>query len=212
MRMSVIDEIKERLNVVEVIGSYVSLQKAGRNFKALCPFHSEKTPSFYVFPDSQRWHCFGACAEGGDVFSFVMKHEGWDFRTALEELARRAGVELTPRSPAQVQAEEEADRLRAAVAEAVVYYHHLLLHAPEAVPTREYLTARGLSEETVERFQLGYSLSGWENLRAYLAERGFAVAELIRAGLLVEREDGTAYDRRSALALGRSTRRGCPSI
>lgn len=193
--MSVVDEIKERLNIVEIVGSYVSLQKAGRNFKALCPFHSEKTPSFYVFPDSQRWHCFGACGEGGDVFSFVMKQEGWDFRTALEELARRAGVELTPRTPAQVQAEEETERLRAAVAEAALYYHHLLHHAPQAALAREYLTRRGLSEETVERFRLGYSLPGWENLRTYLTGRGFTPQELVRAGLLVEREDGTSYDR-----------------
>jgi DNA primase len=193
--MSVVEEVKERLDIVEVIGSYVPLQKAGRNFKALCPFHNEKTPSFYVFPESQRWHCFGACGEGGDVFSFVMKQEGWDFRLALEELARRAGVELKPRTPAQVEAEEESQRLRAALAEAALYYHHLLRHAPEAALAREYLAQRGLSEETVECFQLGYSLPGWENLRAHLTGRGFTPGELIRAGLLVKREDGTAYDR-----------------
>ena len=127
--MSVTDEVKDRLDIVEVISAYVPLQKAGRNFKALCPFHFEKTPSFIIFPDSQRWHCFGACSEGGDVFTFVMKREGWDFRTALEELARRAGVELRPRTPAQVQAEEEADRLRGLLATASQYYNHLLHHA-----------------------------------------------------------------------------------
>ncbi len=193
--MSVVDEIKQRLDIVEIIGASVPLQKAGRNYRALCPFHNEKTPSFYVFPDSQRWHCFGACAEGGDLFSFVMKKEGWDFRTALEELARRAGVELKPRTPAQVKAEEEADRLRAAVAEAVRTYHHLLLHGPEAAAARDYLARRGLSAETIERFQLGYSLPGWDNLRARLTAQDFTVAELVRAGLLIEREDGTTYDR-----------------
>jgi len=193
--MSIVDQIKERLDIVELIGAYVPLQKAGRNWRALCPFHSERTPSFYVFPDSQRWHCFGACAEGGDIFTFVMKREGWDFHTALEELARRAGVELTPRTPAQLQAEEASDRLRAALVEAIRTYHHLLLHAPEAAAARAYLERRGLSAGTVERFQLGYSLPGWESLRSHLTAQGFSVAELVDAGLLVAREDGTAFDR-----------------
>jgi len=194
--MSVIDEVKERLDIVEVISSYVPLQKAGRNYKALCPFHSEKTPSFVVFPDSQRWHCFGACSEGGDVFNFVMKREGWDFRTALEELARRAGVELRPRTPAQVRAEEEADRLRGLLDAAARYYHHLLRHAPEAETARAYVAGRNLNDETVERFLLGYSLPGWERTRAYLTERGYTIEELVKAGLLVHREDsGSTYDR-----------------
>lgn len=193
--MGVVDEIKERLDIVDVIGAYVPLQRAGRYYRALCPFHAEKTPSFYVFPDSQRWHCFGACGEGGDIFTFVMKREGWDFATALEELARRAGVVLRPRTPEQAQAEEENARLKAAVAEAARYYHHLLLHAPEAARAREYLARRGLSSETVLRFQLGYSLPAWDALRAYLTGRGFTPDELVRAGLLVERDDGSTHDR-----------------
>ena len=194
--MSVIDEVKDRLDIVEFISSYIPLQKAGRNHKALCPFHSEKTPSFVVFPDSQHWHCFGACGEGGDVFTFAMKHEGWDFRTALEELARRAGVELRPRTPAQVQAEEEAERLQGLLDVAARYYNHLLRHAPEAEAARAYVARRGLSDETVERFLVGYSLPGWDGARAYLTERGYTVEELVRAGLLVRREDsGSTYDR-----------------
>jgi len=193
--MGVVDEIKERLDIVDVIGAYVPLQKAGRYYRALCPFHAEKTPSFYVFPDSQRWHCFGACGEGGDIFTFVMKREGWDFATALEELARRAGVVLRPRTPEQARMDEENARLQAAVAEAARYYHHLLLHAPEAARAREYLARRGLSSETILRFQLGYSLPAWDALRAHLTGRGFTPAELVRAGLLVEREDGSTYDR-----------------
>ncbi len=194
--MSVIDEVKDRLDIVEVISSYIPLQKAGRNYKALCPFHSEKTPSFVVFPDSQHWHCFGACGEGGDVFTFVMKREGWDFRTALEELARRAGVELRPRTPAQVQAEEEADRLRGLLTAAAQYYHHLLHHAPEAEAARAYVARRGLDDDTVRRFMVGYGLPGWERARAYLTERGYTVEELVKVGLLVQREDGSStYDR-----------------
>lgn len=194
--MSVIDEIKDRLDIVEVISSYVPLQKSGHNYKALCPFHSEKTPSFVVFPDSQRWHCFGACNEGGDVFTFVMKREGWDFHTALEELARRAGVELRPRTPAQAQAEEEADRLGGLLAAAAEYYHHLLRYAPEAEAVRAYVARRGLRDETVDRFLLGYSLPGWERTRTYLTERGYTVEELMKTGLLVRREDhSSTYDR-----------------
>jgi DNA primase len=193
--MGVVDEIKERLDIVDVISAYVPLQRAGRYYRALCPFHAEKTPSFYVFPDSQRWHCFGACGEGGDIFTFVMKREGWDFATALEELARRAGVVLRPRTPEQTRAEEENARLQAAIAEAARYYHHLLLHAPEAARAREYLARRGLTSETILRFQLGYSLPAWDALRAHLTGRGFTPAELVRAGLLVEREDGSTYDR-----------------
>ncbi len=194
--MGVIDEIKERLDIVEIISSYISLQKAGRNYKALCPFHPEKTPSFVVFPDSQNWHCFGACNEGGDVFSFVMKQEGWDFRTALEELARRAGVELHPRTPAQVEAEKEADRLRSLLDVAAAYYHHLLRYAPEAEAARAYVARRRLNAETVERFRLGYSLPSWDGIRNHLTGQGYTVEELIAAGLLVFKEEtGSTYDR-----------------
>jgi len=194
--MSVIDEVKDRLDIVELVSSYISLQKSGRNHKALCPFHSEKTPSFVVFPDSQRWHCFGACGEGGDIFNFVMKQEGWDFRTALEELARQAGVELRPRTPAQIKAEEKVERLRDLLAKAAQYYHHLLLHAPEAEEARDYITQRNLNDETIERFALGYSLPGWDHTRAYLTEQGYTTEELVEAGLLVQREDDSStYDR-----------------
>jgi len=193
--MDVIDEIKSKLDIVDVISARVNLRKSGRNYKALCPFHAEKTPSFVVFPESQRWHCFGACGEGGDIFSFVMKQEGWDFRTALEELARQAGVELRPRTPAQIEAEEDADRLRKLLAEAARYFHHILRHAPEAEPARAYVARRGLSDETVEKFLLGYSLPGWDRTRTYLVEQGYTIEELIKAGLLVERESGGTYDR-----------------
>ena len=194
--MSVIDQVKESLDIVEFISSYIPLQKAGRNYKALCPFHSEKTPSFVVFPDSQHWHCFGACGEGGDIFTFVMKQEGWDFRTALEELARRAGVELRPRTPAQIQAEEETERLRGLLDAAARYYNHLLRHAPKAQAARAYVTRRGLDDETIERFLVGYSLPSWDGARAYLTERGYTVEELVKVGLLVQREEsGSTYDR-----------------
>jgi len=193
--VSTIDEVKDRLDVVEVVSSYLQLNKSGGNYKALCPFHSEKTPSFVVFPDSQRWHCFGACNEGGDVFNFVMKMEGWDFRTALEELARQAGVELKPQTPAQEEAAEEADRLRGLLSAAARYYRHVLTNAPEAGRARRYIEGRGLSDETVEVFLLGYSLPEWEGARSYLTEQGYKVEDLLKTGLVIERESGGTYDR-----------------
>jgi len=191
--MSVVDEVKDRLDIVEVISSYLQVDKAGRNYKALCPFHSEKTPSFVVFPESQRWYCFGACNEGGDVFNFVMKMEGWDFRVALEALAAQAGVELQPPSPAKAQAVEEADQLREVLATAARYYHHLLINAPQAQAARDYVAERGLTGATVDAFMLGYSLPEWDSTRTYLVEQGYSLEHILDAGLLVEREaDGAA--------------------
>jgi len=194
--MSVIDEVKERLDIVEVISTYIPLQKAGRNYKALCPFHSEKTASFVVFPESQHWHCFGACGEGGDVFGFVMKHEGWDFRTALTELARRAGVELTPRTPDQVQRDKENDRLHQLLEIAADYFNQLLLESPGAEQARRYVEKRRLDADTIQQFQLGYSPSGWDRTRTYLIQQGYSLQELVQSGMLVERgEDRSTYDR-----------------
>jgi len=206
--MSVVDEVKEILDIAEVIGQHVHLQKSGRYWKGLCPFHTEKTPSFYVFPDNQRWHCFG-CNKGGDIFNFVMDFEGLDFRTALEELARRAGVELQPRTPEQVEAETEAERLRTLMETAASYYHTLLLTAPQAAHARLYLEKRGFTQETIDTFQLGYSLNEWDAARTYLLGKGFSVEEQIKAGMLVEKEGGGTYDRfRDRLMIPIGDRRG----
>jgi len=194
--MSVIDEIKERLDIVEVISAYVPLQKAGRNYKALCPFHAEKTPSFVVFPETQHWHCFGACSEGGDVFSFLMKQEGWDFKTTLDELARRTGVELKPRSSVQVQRDEETSRLYQLLDAAAHYFHHLLQQSPEAAAARRYVENRSLNADTVDRFTLGYSPKSWGRTRTHLLQQGYSAQEMIHAGMLVERDaNDSTYDR-----------------
>lgn len=194
--MSVIEEIKARIDIVDLVGETVKLRKSGRNFIGFCPFHpNTRTPSFVVFPETQGWHCFGACSTGGDIFTFVMKREGWEFREALEYLARRAGVELQPTSPEQAAQAESTDRLRLALAAAATYYHHLLRSAAEAAHARDYLARRGLNAETIERFQLGYALEARDALRNYLMEKGFTVEELIEAGLLSRHEDGSVLDR-----------------
>jgi len=192
--MSVVEEIKERLDLTDYVRRYVNLKKAGRNFKGLCPFHNEKTPSFFVFPESQHWRCFG-CQRHGDIFSFAMEYNGWDFRTALEELGRLAGVEVRKMTPEQVRAGEEKERLMHLLHEAAEYYHHLLRTAPQAQAARAYLERRGFTQQTIDEFKLGYSLPAWEALRSHLLTRGFTVAEMLKAGMLVERERGGTYDR-----------------
>ena len=191
--MSVVEEIKERLDIVEVIQSYVSLKKAGRNYKGLCPFHSEKTPSFIVFPETGTWHCFGACGEGGDVFTFIMKRENVGFGEALRMLAQRAGVELEPPSPQAAEAAKHLDRLREINQAAATYFHHLLFHSDEAARARAYLEKRGLIRETLDRFQVGYALDRWDGLLRYLTPKGYSREELLEAGLIIEREGGGGY-------------------
>ena len=191
--MSVVEEIKDRLDIVEVIQPYVPLKKAGRTYKGLCPFHAEKTPSFVVFPETGTWHCFGACAEGGDIFTFVMKRENLDFGEALKMLAQRAGVELEPRSPQMAEAEQQATLLRELNQAAANYFHHLLLHSDEALPALAYLEGRGLERSTIERFQIGYALQQWDGLLRYLVSKGYQPPDIAEAGLIIEREDKSGY-------------------
>jgi DNA primase len=191
--MSLIDDIKARLDIVDVVSEYVpDLKKVGHNYRALCPFHSEKQPSFYVFPERQSWHCFGACGTGGDIFSFVMKKEGVDFAQACRLLAQRAGVQLIPKDSKKAEETEKLFLINQAAAD---YYHHILLHSPAAGKARDYLLQRGVSAEMVELFQLGFSLDSWEALQEFLILRGYPVEELVAAGLLVEKETGGSYDR-----------------
>lgn len=193
--MSVVDEIKARLDIVDVIGSYVDLKRSGKNYKALCPFHQERTPSFVVFPDSQSWHCFGACNTGGDIFAFIMKREGVDFKTALRMLAQRAGISLEALRSEEGEGAELRKRLRDMHAAATAYFHENLLRRPEGEVARAYVKARGLSEETVVAFQLGYALDSWDGLLKYLKGLGYTEDEMAQAGLIVRREEGRAYDR-----------------
>jgi DNA primase len=187
--MSTIDDIKQRLDIVDVISSYLKLEKAGRNFKALCPFHQEKTPSFFIFPDRQSWRCFG-CGAGGDLFSFVMKKEGTDFGETLKTLADKAGVSLERKKEAVES--KSIDRHYQINETAAQYYHDLLLRAPAAEGARDYaMKKRGLTSKTIDEFQLGFSAG--EGLKKHLIERGYSEKELLSLRLLGEK-DGRTYD------------------
>ena len=193
--MSVVEEIKQRVDIVEVIGGYVQLTRSGRNYKGLSPFQNERTPSFFVFPDTQTFKDFSS-GEQGDVFSFLMKKEGLSFGEALRALAHRAGVRLEERTPEQQKSADYEARLREALAQAAVYFHHLLLTAPQAAACRAYLRERRrLADETIAAWQLGYSLADYQALSSYLTGRGYAMQELIDAGLVVQNEEGRRYDR-----------------
>jgi DNA primase len=195
--MSVTDEIKSRLDLVEVVSDYLPLRKSGSSYSGFCPFHSNsKTPAFVVFPLSQTWRCFGACAEGGDLFSFMMKKEGWDFKETLRVLAERAGVELEEYSPAQQEQQVVEDRLTDLLTAAADYFHQLLLYAPQAEFARQYVAKRGLSEETLSVFKVGFALDSWDACRTHFHMQGYSDEDLLDAGLLTLNEDkGTKYDR-----------------
>ncbi|MCL0057464.1 DNA primase [Dehalococcoidales bacterium] len=187
--MSIIDEVKQRSDIVEVISQYVTLTKAGRTLRALCPFHSEKHPSFFVYPEQQSWHCFGACNSGGDVFSFIMKKQNIGFGDALRLLGQKAGITIPSRS------EPERERLYQVNEAAGQYFHNLLLNSPAGEKARSYLASRGLSLKTITEFQLGFSPNSWEALKQYLMERGYSESELLTAGLIMETEAGKTHDR-----------------
>ncbi len=190
--MSVIDEVKQKIDIVDVVGQYVRLTKSGRTLRGLCPFHSEKHPSFFVYPEQQSWHCFGACNTGGDVFSFVMKKEGIDFGEALRLLAQKAGVTLSTKSEPKAKEKERLYQVNQAAAQ---YFHDLLLQSPESEKARSYVASRGLSIKTVTEFQLGVSPNKWEALKQHLLDIGYAEAELSAAGLVIESEGGGTHDR-----------------
>ncbi len=192
--MSAIDEVKQKLDIAEVIGQYATLKKAGRNLTALCPFHSEKHPSFFVYPEQQSWHCFGACNTGGDVFAFIMKKEGMDFGEALRTLAQRAGVTLPSRFEGAAKQEEKEPFFSANDA-AALYYHNLLLNSPAAAKAKSYVEKRGFTTQTITDFQLGYSLDAYDALKLYLLEKGHDEKTLLAAGLLYEDEKGKTSDR-----------------
>jgi DNA primase len=187
----IVAEIKSKLPVAEIVGETVALKRAGTIMKGLCPFHAEKTPSFIVTPDRETWHCFG-CGEHGDIFTFLMRRDGLDFREALGRLAERAGVELSERTASE---DRRKRRLREALEAAITFYRQVLADAHQAERARAYLAERGFNEETLERFGIGYALNNWEALTKRLRAKGFTDHELTDAGLASPSTRGGVYDR-----------------
>lgn len=189
--MTLVDDIRARLDIVDVVSGYIALQKAGRSFKAPCPFHTERTPSFIVNPERQSWHCFGACSTGGDAFSFVMRHQNIEFSEALRILAQKAGVEL---SQAGRQNSDRRNKLHAANRLAATWYQERL-KSPEGKAALDYLKERGVSPEMIDAFQLGYSPNSWDALKTYLTRMGAPESDAVEAGLLYRRDDdGRTWD------------------
>jgi DNA primase len=187
-------EVRERTDIVEVVGQYVQLKRAGRSFKGVCPFHQEKTPSFIVFPESQNFHCFG-CGKGGDVFTFYQSIEHVEFREALQELARRAGVQLSTIPTVAPEVDAHRTRLLELNELVTTFFHNVLVNTAAGEPGRGVVKERGLNDEMVERFALGYAIEGWDNLLRYLTSRGVDPALAAEAGLLQARDGGGYYDR-----------------
>jgi len=194
--MSSIDEIKSRLDIVDLVSESVQLRRSGKNYTGFCPFHANtRTPSFVVFPETGTWRCFGQCNDGGDIFSYTMKKQGLDFSEALKYLAEKAGVQLKPPTPQQLVEEEEHAQLRALLEEAAVYYRHQLRHTPDGQKALIYLRGRGLSDEIIDTFGLGYAPSAREALILHFKTKGRNQAMLKEGGLVSERDDGSIYDK-----------------
>jgi DNA primase len=182
-----VEEIKSRINIVELIGEYIRVTKAGSNWRALCPFHNEKSPSFMISEERKSYHCFG-CGKGGDVFSFVMEMEGIGFREALEQLAQKAGVELKKFEGKGKKEVKIKPRLYLIMELATKWYEKNLWEGKGKGNILGYLRKRGLTDETIKKFRLGYAPDGWRNMLEFLLRRNHKIEEIAKTGLLVEKD------------------------
>jgi len=194
--MTIVDDIKARLDIVDYVSASVKLRHTGKNYTGFCPFHSNtRTPAFVIFPDTQTWRCFGQCNEGGDIFGFVMKKEGWDFSETLKFLAEKAGVELPVYSHEAKVTKDHTEELVNVLEAAARFYRQQMLDTPKGRETLEYLHRRGLTDQTIKIFGLGYAPEGWDGLLNYLKSLGYGEQVLMDAGLVSERDSGGSYDR-----------------
>ena len=194
--MTVVDDIKDRLDIVEIVGQTVKLRRTGKNYIGFCPFHSNtRTPAFVIFPETQTWRCFGQCNEGGDIFGYMMKREGWDFNETLRQLAERAGVTLVQHTPESEANEQTRQDLSAVLEEAASFFRQQMLTTPAGSKALDYLHKRGLTDETIKVWGLGYAPESWTALLDHLRLKNIQPALMVAAGLMTERDDGSIYDR-----------------
>src|SRR5258706_1296602 len=193
--MSTLDEIKAKIDIVDLVSEAgVKLRHAGKNYTGFCPFHDNKhSPAFVVWPETGTWRCFGSCNEGGDIFKFVMKKDGLDFKEAMQKLAARAGVEIKEYQRESPQQKEAYENLRKLLEDAVIFYRSQLFANKDIL---NYLREkRGLTDTTIETFGLGYAPAGYDHALKHFTQRGYKEQELVEAGLLTEREDRNRYDK-----------------
>ncbi len=188
---SEVEEIKSKLNVVDVLSEYIRLEKAGANWRARCPFHNEKTPSFMVSEEKQMWHCFG-CGKGGDIFGFVMEMEGLGFREALKMLADKAGVQIKTFNPQKI---EKQNRTLEILEWVTKFWETQLWKGSGKDKILNYLYERGLKDETIKKFRLGYAPPGWRNVLNFLTRKGYKIEEVVRTGILVEKKVNTSLNK-----------------
>jgi DNA primase len=190
------EEVRKAADIVELIGQYVQLKKRGQNYVGLCPFHSERSPSFTVNQNKQIYHCFG-CGRGGDVFTFWMEYHNMSFPQSLEDLAERYNIPLPQRRDVaaerkKTEIKEQLFRINELVC---AYFHGVLLKSPKGAPGRDYFSTRHLSQETITSFQLGYAVNRWDGLTNYMSSKDCSLERVAQAGLIIGKKDGTYYDR-----------------
>jgi len=194
--MTVVEDIKQRLELVDIVSQTVKLKRTGKNYIGFCPFHSNtRTPSFVVFPETQTWRCFGQCNEGGDLFSFVMKRDNLDFQEVLKQLAEKAGVVLKAQTPADKKQDQVRQTLTEVLEAAVEFFRKQMLETEQGKKALDYLHSRGITDETIKIWGLGYAPLSWNQLLDHLLAKGYTKELILRAGLLTESDDGRVYDR-----------------